>query len=130
MVGELVCRQPPEDLEARASSGNRVGTPPRREGGVLVIEIVDLLRIAVADEDVLAAVVVEVREERAPAPVGVRDAREAPDLAEDDISGRTDAVAELERIERVIEAEAPTLGVEHATVRLVSAHPLSSSELL
>ena len=58
----------------------------RREHGGHVIEIVDRLRIAVADEDVLVAIVVEVGEQRAPAPIGVRDAGEAADLAEDDIA--------------------------------------------
>jgi hypothetical protein len=49
-----------------------------REHRGLVIEVVDRLRITIPDEDVLVAVVVEVGEQRAPAPVGVRDAGERP----------------------------------------------------
>ena len=56
-----------------------------RHGGH-VVEIVHGLRIAVADEDVLVAVVVEVGEQRAPAPVRRRHAGEARDLAEHDIA--------------------------------------------
>ena len=43
----------------------------RPEQRVHVIQIVDRFRVAIADEDVLVAIVVEVGEESAPAPVGV-----------------------------------------------------------
>src|SRR3712207_3026070 len=58
-----------QDVQRGAARTVPVRGSGRGKDGVLVIEVVDRLRVAVADEEVLPAVVVEVAEERAPAPV-------------------------------------------------------------
>ena len=92
-------RKRPQPVEKIKPDPARVDTASGcldREHGGLVVQVDDCLRISVADENVLVAIVVEVGEQRAPAPVGVCDAGEATHLAEDHVSVRRDAVAHLQ----------------------------------
>src|SRR5258705_232862 len=77
------------------------------EYGRLVVEVVDGLGIAIGDEDVLVAVVVEVAEQRAPAPLGVGDPRQAGDLTEDDIAVFRDAGIQLQGVDVVSGSKSP-----------------------
>src|SRR3989454_12375959 len=98
----------------------------RSESRRLVIEIIGRFGIAVGDEDVLVSIVVEVGKQGTPAPVGVRDARQASDFTKDDVPVLRDAVAQLQRIDVVIVAK-PSAAQVHATaIREIPAHPLAS----
>ena len=90
----------------------------------LVVEIVGRFGIAVRDQDVLVSIIVEVGEQRAPAPVRIRDARQGSDVTEDDITVLGDAVAQLQRVDIVVVAKSPATQ-DHATAMgEIPAHPL------
>ena len=105
-----------------------VSGPARPEHGRLVIEIVDRLGIAVGDEDVLVPIVIEIGEQSTPAPVRVRDARQAADLAEDDVSVLGEAVAQLQRVDVEVIAESPGMQLHATAVGEVPAHPFASGQ--
>src|SRR5205823_12801427 len=84
-----------------------VSGPARPAHGTLVIELVERLGIAVGDEDVLVPIVIEIGEQSTPTPVRVRDARQAADLAEADVSVLGEAVAQLQRVDVEVFAESP-----------------------
>ena len=92
----------------------------------LVIEIVGRLGIAVGDEDVFVAIVVEVAEQGAPAPVGGRDARELADSAEDDVTVLRDAVAQLQGVDVVRVAKPSATQIAATAIGEIPAHPLLS----
>ena len=107
----------------------RVTALPRAIGGVHVVQIVDRFRIAVADEDVLVTVVVEVSEERAPAPVGVRDPGQTRDLAEYRTAVAADSVAQLQRVLGVIVTKTATAVIGQISVGHEAAHPLPTRQV-
>src|SRR5438132_12027213 len=91
----------------------------------LVIEIIGRFGIAVGDEDVLVPIVVDVGKQGTPAPVGVRDARQAGDFTEDDIPVLGDAVAQLQRVDVVIVAKSPATQLDATAVGEVPANTLA-----
>ena len=71
VAGLGVRGKPLQDFQSRSPRFTRASASACGERGIDVIEIVDCLGIAVADEDVLVTVVVEVGKESAPTPVSV-----------------------------------------------------------
>ena len=88
----------------------------------LVVEIVGGFGVPVADEDVLIAIVVEIAEQGAPAPIGARHAREPSHVAEDHVPVRRDAVAQLQRVDVVRVAKPPATEIEATAIGEIPAH--------
>ena len=97
-IGYAVTAERPQLLSCRCLV---VGSA-RREDRRLIIEVVRRLGVSVRDEEILAAVVVEIGEQRAPTPLRGRRAGQIRDFAEDHVAGGRHAVAELQRIGVVV----------------------------
>ena len=81
--------------------GGRLGAHRNAVQGRDVIEVIRPAINARRDEQVLAAIVVEIGKQRRPAPVGRRDAGEQPKLAESELAAR-DAAIQLQRVAGVL----------------------------
>ena len=128
VVGRLVPAQLIQDLRLSATRQSALSASARPEHGLLVIQIRDRLGIAVGDEDVLVAVIVEISEQGAPAPVGVRHARQAGHVAEDDVPLIRESVVQLERVDAVVDAKPLALKVHDRAPGREPAHALSLAQ--
>ena len=108
VVGRLVPAQLPQDFPLSATRHAAFSRSARPEHGLLVIQIGDRLGIAVGDEDVLVSVIVEISKQGAPAPVGVRDPRQAGNVAEDEVARLRDSVVQLEGVDAIVDAKSLT----------------------
>ena len=121
VVRDTIAPQRPHLLERRPV----IVRPPRREHRRLIVEIVRRLGIAVGGEQVLVAVVVEVGQQRAPAPIGRCNAGEHRDVAEHHVAGWRDSVAQLQRVGVVVIEKATAPQLDAAAVGEIAAHALA-----
>ena len=96
----------------------------------LIVVIGHRFGVAVRDEEVLEPVIVDIAEQGTPAPVGVRHAGEARDLAECHDAARSHAAVQLQRILRVAALKPVLAAIEIRAARHDAARSFSPREVL